>query len=53
MTKEACKSKLRSDLRSFMHPCPGNWVAIGRAVVYCARAAHAFSAEIKCRYCKC
>ena len=26
-----------------MHPYPGNWVATGRAVVYFARAAHAFS----------
>ena len=30
-----------------MHPCPGNLVAIGHAVVYYARAAHAFSAGIK------
>ena len=36
-----------------MHPCPGNWVtmAIECAVVYHARAAHAFSAGIKCLYC--
>ena len=34
-----------------MHPCPGNWVAIGRAVVYYARADQAFSAGIKCRHC--
>ena len=27
-----------------MHQCPGNGVAVGRAVVYYARAAHAFSA---------
>ena len=33
-----------------MHPCPGNWVAIGRAVVYSARAAHAFSAGTKCQH---
>ena len=26
-------------------------MAIGRAVVYYARAAHAFSAGIKCRHC--
>ena len=32
-----------------MHPCPGNWVAIRRAFLYYARAAHAFSAGIKCR----
>ena len=32
------------------HPCSGNWVAIGRAVVYYSRAVHAFSAGIKCRH---
>ena len=42
------ESKLWSDVRSSMHPCPGNWVAIGRAVVYYARVAHALSAGIKC-----
>ena len=35
-----------------MHLCPGNLVAIGRAVVYYARAAHTFSAGIKCRHCR-
>ena len=34
-----------------MHQCPENWVAIGHAVAYYARAAHAFSAGIKCSYC--
>ena len=34
-----------------MHLCPGNVVAIGRAVMYFARAAHTFSAGIKCRHC--
>ena len=34
-----------------MHQCPGNLVAIGHAVVNYARAAHAFSAGIKCPYC--
>ena len=34
-----------------MHPCPGNWVAIGRAVVYYARAAQALDARIKCQHC--
>ena len=34
-----------------MQPCPGNWVEIGRAVVYYARDDQAFSAGIKCRYC--
>ena len=33
------------------HPCPGNCLATGRVVVYCARADHAFSAGIQCRYC--
>ena len=35
-----------------MHPCPGNWVAIGHAVVYFARAANTLSAGIKCRHCR-
>ena len=52
MTHVACKSKLSSVVRSSMHPCPGNWVAIGSTDVYYARAAHAFSAVIKCRYCR-
>ena len=34
-----------------MHLCPGNVVAIGRAVVYHGRAAHTFSAGIICRHC--
>ena len=34
-----------------MYPYPGNQMAIRRAVVYFARAAHAFSAGIKCRHC--
>ena len=34
MTHVACESKLRSVVKSSMHLCPGNWVAIGRAVVY-------------------
>ena len=44
MTDVACESKLRSVVRSSMHTCPGNWVAIGRSVVYFARPARAFSA---------
>ena len=28
-----------------MYPCPGNKTAIGRAVVYSVRAAHAFSCK--------
>ena len=51
MTHVACESKLRSVVRSFIHPSPRNWVTIGRAVVYYAWAAHAFSAGIKCRHC--
>ena len=34
-----------------LHPCPGHWVVIRRAVVYYSLAAHAFSAGIKCRHC--
>ena len=48
MTQVACDEKLRSVLRSSMHPCPGNRVPIGRAVVYYARAAQTFSAKFKC-----
>ena len=38
-------------MRSFIRANPGNWVAKGREVVYYARAAHAFSAGIKCGHC--
>ena len=51
MTHTACKLKLRSVVWSSMHPSPGNYVAIGSKVVYYARAAHAFSAGIKCQHC--
>ena len=51
MAHVTCKSKLRSVLKSSMHPCPESWVAIGRVVVYYARVARAFSAGIKCRHC--
>ena len=44
MTHVACESKLRSLVRSFIHPWPRNWVTIGRAVVYYARAG------IKCHH---
>ena len=47
----ACESKLRLVVRAFMHPCPGNQVAISRSVVHYARSAHAFSAGIKCCHC--
>ena len=50
-TQVACESKLRSVVRSSMHPRPENLVAIGRAVVNYAQAAHPFSAGIKCRHC--
>ena len=37
-------------VRSSVHPCPVNRVAIGRAVVF---HAHAFSARIKYQHCRC
>ena len=52
MTHVVCQSKLRLVVRSSMHLCPGNWVAIGHAVVYFAQAINAFSAGIKCWHCK-
>ena len=52
MTHVACESKLRSFVRSSVHPCAGNWVAIERLVGHYARAAHAFGAGIKCRHCR-
>ena len=51
MAHVACRSKLCLVVRSSMPPCLKNWVAIRRAVVYYARAAHAFSAGIECRHC--
>ena len=33
MTHVACESKLRSVVKSTMHPCPGNWMGNGRLVV--------------------
>ena len=39
MTLVACESKLRPVMKSSMYQCPGNWVAIGRAVVYHAQSA--------------
>ena len=51
MTYVASESKLLSVVRSSMHPCLGNWVAIGRVVVYYAQASQAFSAGIKWRHC--
>ena len=52
LTHEACESKERSAVRSSMQPCSGHWMAIGRAVVNYARAAHAFKAGIKCWHCR-
>ena len=46
MTHVACEAKLRSVARSSMHPRSRNRVAIGRAFVYYAQVARAFSAEI-------
>ena len=34
MDRVVCESKLLSVMRSSMPPCPGNWVAIVRAVLY-------------------
>ena len=51
MTHVDCKSEVRLVIRSFLHPYPKKWVAIGHAVVYHARSAHRFSARIKCRHC--
>ena len=45
------ETKLPSVVKSHMHPCQGNCVAIGSAVVNYAQAAHSFSAGIKCRHC--
>ena len=44
LTQVACESMLRSVVRSCIQPCLGNWVEIVRAVVYCARAAHYYTA---------
>ena len=51
MPHVAYKSNLRSVVRSSVHPCPGNWVAIGHAVVYYALADQAFSAGIRLLHC--
>ena len=51
MTHVACESKLRSFVRSSVHPCPGDWVAIERLAVHHAPAAQAFGAGIECRHC--
>ena len=51
MTHVDCTSKVRLVIRSFLHPYPKTWVAIGHAIMYYARSAHIFSARIKCRHC--
>ena len=51
MTHIAFETKLCSVVKSHMHPCPGNCVATGHAVVNYAQAARSFSAGIKCRHC--
>ena len=51
MTNITLKLELCSILRSSMHTWPGTWVAIGRAVVYSARAVHTFSAGITRQHC--
>ena len=45
------ESKLRSVVRSSMHPCQRNSLSIGRAVVYYGWSFHSFSEGIKCWYC--
>ena len=44
ITHVDCELKLHPVVRSSMHPCPGNWVAIRRVVMYNVWAAQAFSA---------
>ena len=51
MIHVACESMLCLVVRPSLHPCPGNWVTVWRAVMYRARTAHAFSAGIECRHC--
>ena len=51
MAHVACESKLLPVVMSFMHPCPGNWVAIGRAVMYYVMDAQIMCTGIKCRHC--
>ena len=43
----AWESMLYPIVSSSIHPFPGNWLAIGREVMYHFCAAHAFSAGIK------
>ena len=50
ITRVARESNIRSVVKSSMHSCPADWVAISLAVVYHAWAAHTFSAGMKCRH---
>ena len=52
MAHVACESKLRSVVDHTCIHAKEKCVAIGSAVVYSARAAHIFSAGIKCRHCR-
>ena len=51
MTHVSCESLLHLVIRSSIHPCQGNWVAIGHTVVYYGQAANALRSGIKCRHC--
>ena len=51
MTPVTGESNLRSVVRSSMHPCQGNWVAIERTGVNNAWNDCEFSAGIKCLHC--
>ena len=55
MTLVACESKQRPVARSYtkshMHPCHGNWVAIGRSAVYYTWVVLTFSAGRNCLHC--
>ena len=52
-TNDSCSESklLRLIVGSSTHPCPENWVVIGRTVVYYTLTSRAFSAGIKCRHC--
>ena len=52
-THVAFESHLSLVVRSSMPPYLGNWVAIGRAVVWYDRAAHAHSGGFKCWHSSC
>ena len=52
MAPVAFESKLRSVVGHTCIHAQGNCVAMGRVVVYTARAARIFCAGIKCRHCR-